>query len=273
MTEAYRLCKESADYILNKVGVKPEIGLILGSALGPFAQQIENPVTVDYEEIPNFLRSTAPGHAGKLIFGEIAGKRVVCMAGRFHSYEGYSFNQLAIPIRVLKLLGVRLTILTNAAGGVNESYRPGDVMIIKDHIMLCGHNPMRGENVSEFGPRFFDVTNMYTKDLREIAKECGKRSSLTLHEGVYFFWQGPSFETPAEIRAIRVLGADAVGMSTVTEALTAAHCGMPILGMSVITNMAAGILPKPISGEEVDEVGLSMADTFSDFVKDIVAHL
>lgn len=273
MTEAYRLCKESADYILNKIGEKPEIGLILGSALGPFAQQIENPVTVDYTEIPNFLRSTAPGHAGKLIFGEIAGKRVVCMSGRFHSYEGYSFQQLAMPIRVLKLLGVRMTILTNAAGAVNESYNPGDIMIIKDHIMFCGHNPMRGENAEEFGPRFFDVTNMYTKDLREIAKECGKRSSLTLHEGVYFFWQGPSFETPSEIRAVRVMGGDAVGMSTVTEALTAAHCGMPILGLSVITNMAAGILPKPVSGEEVDEVGLSMADAFSAFVKDIVANV
>lgn len=273
MTEAYRLCKESADYIMQKVSIKPEIGLILGSALGPFAEQIENPQVVEYSEIPNFLRSTAPGHAGKLIFGQIAGKNVVCMSGRFHSYEGYSFQQLTIPIRVLKLLGVRLTILTNAAGGVNESYRPGDVMLIKDHIMLSGHNPMRGENAAEFGPRFFDVTDMYTKSLREIAKKCGERSCMNMHEGVYFFWQGPSFETPAEIRAIRILGGDAVGMSTVTEALTAAHCGMPILGMSLITNMAAGILPKPISGAEVDEMGLSVAEPFSALVKDIVANL
>ncbi len=273
MTEAYRICKESADYILEKVNIKPEIGIILGSALGPFAQQIENPVTVDYAEIPNFLRSTAPGHAGKLIFGRIAGKNVVCMSGRFHSYEGYSFGLLAMPIRVLKLLGVRLTILTNAAGAVNESYAPGDVMIIKDHIMFSGHNPMRGENAEEFGPRFFDVTDMYTRSLRDVAKACAERSSMKTHEGVYFFWQGPSFETPAEIRAVRVLGGDAVGMSTVTEALTAAHCGMPILGLSVITNMAAGILPKPVSGEEVDEMGLHVAGPFSDLVKDIVANV
>lgn len=273
MTEAYRLCKESADYLLSKVSIRPEIGLILGSALGPFAEQIENPQVVEYAEIPNFLRSTAPGHAGKLIFGQIAGKNVVCMSGRFHSYEGYSFEQLTIPIRVLKLLGVRLTILTNAAGGVNESYRPGDVMLIRDHIMLCGHNPMRGENAEEFGPRFFDVTDMYTKTLRETAKKCGEKSELNVHEGVYFFWQGPSFETPAEIRAIRTLGGDAVGMSTVTEALTAAHCGMPILGISLITNMAAGILPKKISGEEVDEMGLRVAEPFSAFVKDIVASV
>ena len=271
MTEAYRLCKEAADYVLQKVSVKPEIGLILGSALGPFAEQIENPQVVDYTEIPNFLRSTAPGHAGKLIFGTIAGKNVVCMSGRFHSYEGYGFEQLAMPIRVLKLLGVRLTILTNAAGGVNESFRPGDVMIIKDHIMFGGYNPMRGENAAEFGPRFFDVTNMYTASLRDIAKQCAEKSSLTVHEGVYFFMQGPAFETPAEIRAIRTLGGDAVGMSTVTEALTGAHCGMPILGISVITNMAAGMLNQPVSGEEVDETGLSIAGPFSAFVKDIVA--
>jgi len=273
MTEAYRLCCEIADYILQRIQEKPEIGIILGSALGPFAGQIQDPVTIAYEEIPNFLRSTAPGHAGKLIFGKIAGKNVVCMSGRFHSYEGYSFQQLAIPIRVLKLLGVRLTILTNAAGAVNESFSPGDVMIIKDHIMLSGHNPMRGENADEFGPRFFDVTDMYTRSLREIAKQCASRSKMNVHEGVYFFWQGPSFETPAEIRAIRVLGGDAVGMSTVTEALTAAHCGMPILGLSVLTNMAAGILPKPVSGAEVDEMGLKVADLFSDLVKDIVANV
>lgn len=273
MTEAYRLCRESADYITGRVTIKPEIGLILGSALGMLADQIENRQIVDYADIPNFLRSTAPGHAGKLIFGQLAGKNVVCMSGRFHSYEGYSFQQLTIPIRVLKLLGVRLTILTNAAGGVNENFRPGDVMIIRDHIMLSGHNPMRGENAGEFGPRFFDVTNMYDRRLREIARDCLSRSSMRMQEGVYFFWQGPSFETPAEIRAIRVLGGDAVGMSTVTEALTAAHCGMPVLAMSLITNMAAGILPKPISGEEVDEVGMSYGKPFGDVMKDIIAHV
>jgi len=215
MTEAYIRCKESADYLLKKIPVLPEIGIVLGSALGDFARQIEDPVTIGYEEIPNFLQSTAPGHAGKLIFGRICGKQVVCMSGRFHSYEGYDFAQLAHPVRVLKLLGIRLLVLTNAAGGVNRAYRPGDVMIIRDHIMFSGFSPMRGENAAEFGPRFFDTTNTYPKHLRELALYCGSRSDLRVHEGVYFFMQGPQFETPAEIRAISVLGGDAVGMSTV----------------------------------------------------------
>jgi len=273
MTEAYRLCRESADYILQRIQEKPEIGIILGSALGPFAGEIEDPVTIAYEEIPNFLRSTAPGHAGKLIFGRVAGKRVVCMSGRFHSYEGYDFTQLAMPIRVLKLLGIRAVILTNAAGGVNESYRPGDVMIINDHIMFGGFSPMRGENAAEFGPRFFDVTDMYSASLREIARSCAEKTTLNVHEGVYFFMQGPQFETPAEIRAIRTLGGDAVGMSTVTEALTAAHCGLPVLGLSVITNMAAGILSQPVTGEEVDETGAKISHLFGAYVKDILKNI
>ena len=273
MTEAYLRCKESAEYILKRAGKTPEIGLVLGSALGPFAEQIENPVVIPYEEIPHFLRSTAPGHAGKLILGTVSGKTVVCMSGRFHSYEGYDFPQLAMPVRVMKLLGIRTLILTNAAGGVNESYRPGDVMLISDQIMFSGLSPMRGENVKEFGSRFFDVTQMYPASLRSIAKTCGATSDLRLHEGVYFFMQGPQFETPAEIRAIRILGGDAVGMSTVTEALTAAHCGIPVLGLSVITNMAAGVLPQPLSGAEVDATGARVAQQFSDLVKKIVKEI
>lgn len=273
MTEAYLRCKESAEYILSKLPEKPEIGIILGSALGPFAAEIQDSITIPYEQIPNFLRSTAPGHAGKLIFGRVSGKYVICMSGRFHSYEGYDFTQLAMPIRVLKLLGIRAVILTNAAGGVNENYRPGDVMIIRDQIMFGGFSPMRGQNVAEFGPRFFDVTKMYDPELCQTAKVCGQRSALRIHEGVYFFMQGPQFETPAEIRAIRTLGGDAVGMSTVTEALTAAHCGLPVLGLSVITNMAAGILSQPLSGEEVDETGLKVSGSFSALVKDILENI
>ena len=195
------------------------------------------------------------------------------MSGRFHSYEGYDFSQLAMPVRVLKLLGVKTLIVTNAAGGVNENYAPGDVMIIRDHIMFSGFSPMRGENAEEFGPRFFDVTKMYTPELRQIAKKCGENSGLRVYEGVYFFMQGPQFETPAEIRAIRILGGDAVGMSTVTEALTAAHCGMPLLGLSVITNMAAGILPQPVTGEEVDETGARVSEKFCAYVKHILNEL
>jgi len=273
MTEAYRLCKESADYILSKITIKPEIAIVLGSSLGPFAQEIQDPVTILYEDIPNFLRSTAPGHAGKLIFGKVSGKNVVCMSGRFHSYEGYDFTQLAMPVRVLKLLGVEKLILTNAAGGVNLDYRPGDIMIISDHMMFGGFSPMRGENAAEFGPRFFDISNAYDASLRAIARKCGENTSLNIHEGVYFFMQGPQFETPAEIRAIRTLGGDAVGMSTVTEALTAAHCGLPVLGLSVITNMAAGILSQPVTGEEVDETGAKISHLFGAYVKDILKNI
>jgi len=263
----------SADYVKSRAPFVPELAIVLGSSLGPLAEQLENPVELSYAEIPNFLLSTAPGHAGKLIFGTLEGKKLVCMSGRFHSYEGYSFEQLAAPMRLMKLLGVRAAILTNAAGGVNLSYRPGDVMLISDHIKLSGASPMRGRNIPELGPRFFDVTRMYTPELRALALGLAENSGLTVHEGVYFFMTGPQFETPAEIRAIRALGGDAVGMSTVTEALTAAHCGLPVLAMSVITNMAAGVLNQPLSGEEVDETGRRVAPLFSRYIRAIVRKM
>lgn len=270
MEYTYEYFQTSADYVRGKIGFDPEIGLILGSGCGPLAQQIEDSIEIPYGEIPNFLRSTVATHAGKLICGTLAGKKVVCMSGRFHSYEGYDFEQLTAPVRLFKCLGCRAVILTNAAGGVNLSYKPGDIMIIADQIKLMGSSPLRGKNVEEFGPRFFDVQKMYTPELRELAKKCAESSGLTVHEGTYFFMPGPQFETPAEIRAIRVLGGDSVGMSTVTEALTAAHCGMPCLGLSVITNMAAGILPQPLTDEEVNEVGHMVADQFSAYMKRIV---
>ncbi|NLU23988.1 MAG: purine-nucleoside phosphorylase [Clostridiales bacterium] len=263
----------SADYVKEKLNFAPEIAIILGSSLGPFAARIENPVTIDYKDIPNFLVSTVATHAGKLIAGTVAGKKVVCMSGRFHSYEGYDFEQLVIPIRLFKLLGCRAVILTNAAGGVNLSYKPGDVMIINDQIKLTGASPLRGHNVPEFGPRFFDVQTMYTPALRQLAKDCAAGSGLTIHEGCYFFMPGPQFETPAEIRAIRILGGDAVGMSTVTEALTAAHCSMPVLAFSVITNMAAGILDQPLTDEEVNITGQKIAHDFSNYLEKIVARM
>lgn len=263
----------SAGFLGTKVDFTPEIGIVLGSCLGPFAQAIENPVTVDYADIPHFLLSTVASHAGKLIFGTVAGRKVVCMSGRFHSYEGYSFEELVIPIRVLKLLGIRAVILTNAAGAVNRDYRPGDVMVIKDHIKLNGDSPLRGPNVEDFGPRFFDVSRMYTPALRQLALDCAKGSPLHVHEGTYMFFPGPQFETPTEIRAARLLGVDAVGMSTVTEALTAAHCGLPLLALSVITNMAAGVLDRPLSAEEVDEAAEKIAGAFSDYMKTIVAAM
>lgn len=272
-TYTYEYFQTSADFLKSKVDFTPEIAIVLGSCLGPFAQEIENPIVVDYKDIPNFLLSTVASHAGKLIFGTVCGKKVVCMSGRFHSYEGYDFEQLVIPVRVFQLLGVKTLILTNAAGAVNTAYRPGDVMLISDHIKLAGASPLRGPNVAEFGPRFFDVSRMYTPQLRALALEKATGSELRVHEGVYMFFTGPQFETPAEIRAARTLGADAVGMSTVTEALTAAHCGMPLLALSVMTNMAAGVLDAPLSSEEVDEAAQMISQRFSAYMKSIVAAL
>ena len=274
----YEYYKVSADYIkerLNaaKPGFVPEIGVILGSGLGGFASRIEDPFEVPYKEIPNFLVSTAPGHEGKLIFGTAAGKKLVCMAGRFNSYEGYSFQQLTIPVRVLKLLGIEKLLLTNAAGGINTDYQVGDVMLIKDHIKLTCESPMVGPNVPEFGPRFFDMTRVYDKGLLEIAKKCAENSPLAVHEGVYFFFTGPQFETPAEIRAARLLGGDAAGMSTVTETLTAAHCGLPVLAMSLITNIAAGVLETPLSGDDVNAAAQSVGPLFEKYFLDILKHI
>ena len=273
MSYTYEYFQKSADYVKSIVPYTPEVAIVLGSSLGPFADTIEDPIVIDYKDIPNFLVSTVKSHAGKLIFGTVAGKKVVCMSGRFHSYEGYDFEQLVIPVRLFKLLGVKATILTNAAGAVNASYRPGDVMIVTDHIKLAGHSPLRGRNVDEFGPRFFDVSNMYTPALRKLALDCAEGSGLTVHEGVYFFFTGPQFETPAEIRAARILGGDAVGMSTVTEALTAAHCGMPLMCLSVMTNMAAGVLDQPLTSEEVDETAKMIAGRFSAYVAKIVGRI
>ena len=273
MSYTYEYFQKSADYVKSIVPYTPEVAIVLGSCLGPFADTIEDPIVIDYKDIPNFLISTVDSHAGKLIFGTVAGKKVVCMSGRFHSYEGYDFEQLVIPVRLFKLLGVKATILTNAAGAVNESYRPGDIMIVKDHIKLAGHSPLRGPNVDEFGPRFFDVTHMYTPALRALAKDCAEGIDLRVHEGVYYFFTGPQFETPAEIRAVRILGADAVGMSTVTEALTAAHCGMPLMCLSVMTNMAAGVLDRPLTNDEVDETAKTIATRFSAYVTKIVGRI
>ena len=264
--------KTSSDWILARLPGKPEIALILGSSLGPLADEISDPITIDYADIPNFLVSTAPSHAGEMIFGTLGGKYVACMSGRFHWYEGYDFEDLAAPIRVLKLLGVRAAVLTNAAGAVNTAYKVGDIMVVKDHIKLIGASPMRGPNVPELGPRFFDVSEMYTPALRALALACAESIGQgdRMREGTYFYFGGPQFETPAEIRAARILGGDAVGMSTVTEALTAAHCGMEILALSLMTNMAAGVLPQRLSAEEVSIAAAEAGGRFRQLVRAIV---
>lgn len=265
--------QKSADYVMSIIKDKPEIAIILGSGLGDFVSKIKNPIEIKYDDIPNFLVSTVASHAGKLIYGEVGGKKVICMAGRFHSYEGYNFEQLVIPVRLFKLLGVKATILTNAAGAVNKSYNVGDIMIVSDHIKLNGASPLRGKNLDFFGPRFFDVTDMYTKKLRKIALKCAEGSGLIFREGVYMFFPGPQFETPAEIRAARLLGADAVGMSTVTEALTASHCSMPLLAFSVMTNMAAGVLDCKLSDEEVGIAAAKIADRFGAYIEKVIAAI
>lgn len=265
--------QKSADYVMSIIKYKPEIAIILGSGLGDFVSKIKNPIEIKYDDIPNFLVSTVASHAGKLIYGEVGGKKVICMAGRFHSYEGYNFEQLVIPVRLFKLLGVKATILTNAAGAVNKSYNVGDIMIVSDHIKINGASPLRGKNLDFFGPRFFDVTDMYTKKLRKIALKCAEGSGLIFREGVYMFFPGPQFETPAEIRAARLLGADAVGMSTVTEALTAAHCSMPLLAFSVMTNMAAGVLDCKLSDEEVGIAAAKIADRFGAYIEKVIAAI
>mgnify|MGYP004510108487 FL=1 len=265
--------QKSADYVMSIIKDKPEIAIILGSGLGDFVSKIKNPIEIKYDDIPNFLVSTVASHAGKLIYGEVGGKKVICMAGRFHSYEGYDFEQLVIPVRLFKLLGVKATILTNAAGAVNKNYNVGDIMVVSDHIKLNGASPLRGKNLDFFGPRFFDVTDMYTKKLRKIALKCAEGSGLIFREGVYMFFPGPQFETPAEIRAARLLGADAVGMSTVTEALTAAHCSMPLLAFSVMTNMAAGVLDCKLSDEEVGIAAAKIADRFGAYIEKVIAAI
>ena len=268
--EYFRKC---ADYVKSIIKDEPEIGIILGSGLKAFSSRIKNPTVIPYKDIPNFLESTVTSHEGRLVFGEIAGKKVICMSGRFHHYEGYPFEMLTLPIRLFKLLGVKKAIVTNAAGAVNTQYNVGDIMIISDHLKLTGASPLQGKNIDEFGERFFDTTDMYTKALRDIAWECTEGSSLTFREGVYMYFTGPQFETPAEIRAARILGADAVGMSTVTEALTAAHCGMPLLGLSVMTNMAAGVLDRKLTDEEVGETADSISVPFCDYVEKVISRL
>lgn len=273
MQFGYTDFRKSADSILEKIDYTPEIAVILGSGLGPLAREIENPIEIDYGDIPNFLISTVEDHAGKLILGTLEGRKVVCMSGRFHYYEGYDFEQLVVPIRVFKLLGVRATILTNAAGAINTSFSPGEAMIITDHIKLMGASPLRGPNIPEFGPRFFSVNDMYSRELIDIAREASVHTELTVHEGVYFYCGGPQYETPAEIRAMRILGADAVGMSTATEAVTAAHCGMPLLAVSLLTNMAAGVVDNPPSSEEVLETAALASKKLTGYLKEILARM
>ena len=265
--------RAAADYLRTRLPEAPEIALVLGSGLGGLADRIENPVYIPYGEVPGFPVSTAPGHAGRFVAGRLAGKAVLCMQGRFHYYEGHDMAAIALPVRVIKALGCRALVLTNAAGGVNYDFSVGDFMLITDHINFIGANPLRGANEEEIGPRFCDMSRVYDAGLQELARKVAGEKGLTLREGVYLGYMGPSYETPAEIRAFRTLGADAVGMSTVPEAIAAAHCGLPVLALSLITNMAAGMTGKRLSGEEVIEIANRRGPVFQDLVEGMVAAM
>lgn len=247
--------QEAAEYVRARIGETPRIGLILGSGLGGIAEVIADKHVIPYGEIPHFVCSTAPGHKGQFVAGRFGGKPVICMQGRLHFYEGHALSDIIFPVRVMKQLGVTSLIVTNAAGGINTSFQVGDLMLIEDHINFMGTNPLIGPNDASFGPRFCDMTYTYTPALRQAAQEAAQTLGLTLQKGVYLGCTGPSYETPAEIRAFRTLGADAVGMSTVPEVIAASHCGLQVLAFSLVTNMAAGILDQPLTEEEVIDIG------------------
>jgi purine-nucleoside phosphorylase len=263
----------SAEFIQSKLTSSPKIGLILGSGLGILAEEIENPVVIPYSDIPEFPVSTVEGHAGQLVIGQLAGKQVVAMQGRFHYYEGYSMEKVTFPVRVMKLIGVETIVVTNAAGGVNKDFEAGDLMLITDHINNFGDNPLIGANADSFGVRFPDMSEAYTKSLQEVARKVSNELGISLKEGVYAGNTGPSYETPAEVRMLRILGADAVGMSTVPEVIIARHAGMKVLGISCISNMAAGILDQPLTHDEVMETTEMVKANFLSLVKGIVKKI
>jgi purine-nucleoside phosphorylase len=265
--------KEAASFIRSEIGVEPQIGLILGSGLGVLAELIEKPIIIDYSKIPHFPVSTVEGHAGELVVGQIQGKQVLIMKGRFHAYEGYGVETVSFPVRVMKELGVQTLIVTNAAGGINTSYEVGDLMVIQDHLNLTYRNPLIGPNDNQLGVRFPDMSEAYSRRLRKLAHEVAESQAFSLREGVYAGLLGPTYETPAEIRMLRTLGADAVGMSTVPEVIVARHAGIEVLGFSCISNMAAGILDQPLSHAEVMETTEKVKPKFLKLVLGIIQAL
>ncbi|MDF2820293.1 MAG: purine nucleoside phosphorylase [Clostridiales bacterium] len=265
--------KNAANFIKSKLGEVPEIAIILGSGLNNLAELFENKTIIDYKDIPGFPVSTVAGHKGRFIVGELAGKKVMAMQGRFHYYEGNTMEDVVLPVRVMKVLGIKNLIVTNAAGAVNTSFRAGNLMLITDHINMLGTNPLIGKNYDEFGPRFPDMSDSYNKKDRLMVKEIAKGLGVDLKEGVYCAMTGPCYETPAEVRMARIIGADAVGMSTVPEVIVANHAGIKVIGISCLTNMAAGILDQPLCHEEVMEASNMASTNFEKLVSAIVAAL
>lgn len=270
MSKIYEELKHMLSAIQGRIPFTPELALILGSGLGRFAERLEVSAEIPYEDIPGFPVSTVPGHAGKFVFGTLHGKRIVCMRGRVHYYEGYSIQQVVMPVRLMRLMGAKLLILTNAAGGINQEFVPGDLMCITDHISDFVPSPLIGENVEELGTRFPDMSRIYDRELCEKLHEAAKEQELLLREGVYIQLTGPNYETPAEIRMCSRIGADAVGMSTVVEAMAARHAGMRVSGISLITNMASGISKTELSHKEVQETADAAARRFESLMEGFI---
>jgi len=269
----YLQADKTAKFILAKTKLRPKIALVLGSGLGAFADEFEEATKIPYARIPHFPRSTAIGHVGQLVLGKIGGVALAGMQGRVHLYEGYSAKQVAFPVRVFQRMGVKAIIVTNAAGGINLSYSEGALVALRDHINLQGANPLIGPNDDRFGPRFPDMTHAYDPEFRRFVADAGRQLSLNLHEGVYLALAGPNYETPAEIHSFRNLGADLVGMSTVPEVLAARHSGIRVLGISCITNMAAGITGKSLTAEEVFETGNRVKHQFISLLRAIIPKI
>ena len=272
MIDEMKRIDEAAAKVLAVCG-KADIGVILGSGLGDYAEALEDAVKLPYSEIPGFPRSTVAGHAGMWCCGTLYGKRVVMMQGRFHYYEGYGMKDVTLPVRVMQKIGVKTLIVTNAAGGVNLGYHPGELMVIGDMFSMTAQNPLIGPNLDAFGPRFPDMSCAFDKELRALAHECANEQGFALREGVYAQMTGPTYETPAEIRMLRTLGADAVGMSTVPEVIVARHGGMRVLGISCITNMAAGILDQPLNHAEVTETANRVKGQFRNLLDRIIEKM
>ena len=258
------------DSVSKRIDTKPEIGIVLGSGLGTFAQEVKISKEISYSEIEGFPVSTVEGHKGKFLFGTLAGRKVALMQGRVHYYEGYDMTDVVLPVRLLGMLGVKTMILTNAAGGINPDFQPGVLMMIKDHISFFVPSPLRGANIDEIGVRFPDMTHVYSEELQETVRAAARKAGITLREGVYVQHGGPNFETPAEIRAYRLLGADAVGMSTACEAMALNHMGVRVCGISCITNLAAGMNRTPLTHEEVYETANRVAEEFKRLITGIV---
>jgi purine-nucleoside phosphorylase len=262
-----------ARVVRDRTELVPELGLVLGSGLGFLGDQVEDPVAIDYHDLPGFPVSTVPGHAGRLVLGKLSGRSVAVMQGRFHYYEGYSISRITMGVRLMGMLGVKAFIITNAAGGIRADLQPGDLMLIRDHVNLMGSNPLIGPNVDDWGVRFPDMSNAYSRELRTQARHVAAELGILVKEGVYAAFTGPSYETPAEIRMLNVLGADTVGMSTIPEVIAACHMGRQVLGISCVSNLAAGISPEPLSHAEVTETADKVRDVFSKLILNLVEQL